>query len=194
MFNKESIQLAESQRSLGLFGSAISSSNSRWYTPQDEEDDLEPELDHLGLDAIGPKLGEDNHALGPGRAANDRLLETLMGKAAAKQHKASTAKPLHTAPKPLAPETKAKQNQAEADDDSDGSEGRAAMFKSKSSSKRGRGKEVDVPSKGDAPQAGSTNEGDDEGGKAGRGAKKRKAAGSSYLDEVLAQKGSRKRK
>ncbi|KAF2151389.1 hypothetical protein K461DRAFT_295444 [Myriangium duriaei CBS 260.36] len=203
IFNRANVVLARSQKVieswLGPPAADKSSGGNLWEQTEEDESDFKPEPEGLGVGAEAPNSNDIGIALKrKTTASTDRLLEQLIGKNAAKQHQAKNAvnrtSARHGATKPLKNNEAAKQPQP-IDDDSDESEGRAAMFKSKSSRKRGRaanaklsGESLDKP----ASQVVSDDDGDD-GGKSGQGPAKRRATASSYLDQVLAAKGSKKK-
>lgn len=185
---------------------------------QDDGEDLKSMLESAG---VGAARQYDEGLPDPAfqrkkLSSNDKLLEQLLGKKAAKAHKASRPAPAksmsqakHTAPKPLAP--RPKQEEAESEDDEGG---RSTVFQSrsgKSNKRQGAKKGPTAPGQSQMyeqieAEAGSTldeNRGvpdpvrklektstlDSE---PDERPKRRK--GGSYLDELLAEKARKKSK
>lgn len=119
-------------------------------------------------------------------ASNDALLEQIMGRKAAKGHKASKARPDDRSR--VGQETQAKGGRviATTQDSGDEEEGRAAMFKSKTSAKGKRRVQKAAESGEDARSDSEEEE--------RRGPKRKTTVGGSYLDQLLADKAHKKKK
>lgn len=158
---------------------------------------------------IGITVAHGHDALGSQRSLTglDKLFETMTGKRAAsarklKQGPESTNSSQHNAPKPLhGPRSNTKAGPAtDAGDDSDDSAGRAAMITNgaKPGRKRGRSGAAKSPNQNAAGCSSGEEVGGHESasGKDGRHPTKKRRAGvaGSYLDQVLAEKGSSRKK
>ncbi|TKX25583.1 hypothetical protein C1H76_2233 [Elsinoe australis] len=202
IFNKANVALARSQRLieswLGPEAGHASSGGNLWEEGEDDDNDFKPEPETLG---VGAKAPDSDVGFGLKRkqpsTSNDKLLEQLLGKKAAREHQAKMAaqrmskqqasskdSPVSKAAKPT-----------EIEDDSEEEEGRASAFRSKASRKRPLPRPP--PTENDAADESQS---EDEAGKATRGGKVKaapkasKARGGTYLDQILAEKASKKRK
>jgi hypothetical protein len=212
IFNRTNVALARSQRLIASWLPPKPQAEDQDTTKSlaDEDDDFRGDSE---IGGIGSMAQRDDSGLPEGAfkrrnpGANDKLLDSLLGKKAANAHrkaqalaKSEAAQPLG-APKPAVKETSKRPAQ---DSDSDDEGGRAAAFKSK----RPRPSKPQPKIADDAAEE-DTNApvaGDDAGVKTTEtspeppqatntasktGGKKRPA---SYLDELLGQKANKKNK
>lgn len=210
IFNRSNVALARSQRLI-----------QSWLPPKPEAEDqdstkalAEEEDDFRGdseIGGIGSAAQKDDSGLPDGvfkrrnPGANDKLLDSLLGKKAANAHrkaqalaKSTTAQPLGP-PKPAVKETPKRPAQ---DSDSDDEGGRAAAFKSKRprpSSKpqpkvSEQATEEDATANGEdtGKSAATSHEPAQPSNNAGKAAGRKRPA--SYLDELLGQKANKKNK
>ncbi|KAG8626478.1 hypothetical protein KVT40_005423 [Elsinoe batatas] len=196
IFNKANVALARSQRVIEswLGPAANGQAGGGLWDEGDNEEDFKAEPDTLG---VGAKAPEDDMGFGLRRkhpTSNEKLLEQIMGKKAAKEHQAKVAAQKASksqANAPAVPEKKQAVPVAVEEDSEE--EGRASRFTSKASRKRARAE--------DASRSGAASDGSE--GEAGeaerRGSGKarkqnRGAKGTSYLDQILAEKSKKKQK
>lgn len=209
IFNRTNVALARSQRLIQswLPPKPQAEDQDSTHPVADEDDDFRGDSE---IGGIGSAAQKDDSGLPEGAfkrrnpGANDKLLDSLLGKKAANAHrkaqalaKQATAQPTGP-PKPAVKEAPKRRAQDSDSDEDEG--GRAAAFKSK------RAKPSKPQPKSEEPSAeleadGSAAEGDikakatdkrqetNTGGKAG--GRKRPA---SYLDELLGQKANKKSK
>ena len=214
IFNRTNVALARSQRLIQSWlppkPQAEDQDSTNSPANQDDDDDFRGDSE---IGGIGSAAQKDDSGLPEGAfkrrnpGANDKLLDSLLGKKAANAHrkaqalaKSATAQP-QSVPKPLAKETSKRPAQ---DSDSDEEGGRAAAFKSKRSrpskpqpnvseeaeqdNKDARVADGEVEDKVtelslEPPQPAST---------ASKPSGKKRPA--SYLDELLGQKANKKSK
>ena len=141
IFNRTNVALARSQRLIQSWlppkPQAEDQDSTNSPANQDDDDDFRGDSE---IGGIGSAAQRDDSGLPEGAfkrrnpGANDKLLDSLLGKKAANAHrkaqalaKSATAQP-QTAPKPTVKETSKRPAQ---DSDSDDEGGRAAAFKSK---------------------------------------------------------------
>ena len=138
IFNRTNVALARSQRLIqSWLPPKPEAENQDTPANQDDDDDFRGDSE---IGGIGSTVQKDDSGLPEGAfkrrnpGANDKLLDSLLGKKAANAHrkaqalaKSATAQP-QAAPKPLVKETSKRPAQ---DSDSDDEGGRAAAFKSK---------------------------------------------------------------
>lgn len=137
IFNRTNVALARSQRLIQSWLPPKPEADQDSPANQDDEDDFRGDSE---IGGIGSAVQKDDSGLPEGAfkrrnpGANDKLLDSLLGKKAANAHrkaqalaKSATAQP-QAAPKPLVKETSKRPAQ---DSDSDDEGGRAAAFKSK---------------------------------------------------------------
>jgi hypothetical protein len=212
IFNRTNVALARSQRLIASWLPPKPESENQDLTtsPADGDDDFCGDSE---IGGIGSATQRDDSGLPEGAfkrrnpGANDKLLDSLLGKKAANAHrkaqalaKSAAAQPLG-APKPVVKETSKRLAQ---DSDSEDEGGRAAAFKSKRArpnKPQAKVSDGDMEENADAHVAG-----DDGVGKAietspelpqqtniasKTGGRKRPA---SYLDELLSQKANKKNK
>lgn len=214
IFNRTNVALARSQRLIQswLPPKAQAEDQDSTNSPADEDDDFRGDSE---IGGVGSAAQRDDSGLPEGAfkrrnpGANDKLLDSLLGKKAANAHRkaqalaksATTAQQPLGAPKPAAKETSKRPAQ---DSDSEDEGGRAAAFKSKRprpSKPQSKVSDNDTEEATNAPIA------ENDGGvkatetspeppqetntAAKTGGKKRPA---SYLDELLGQKANKKNK
>jgi len=214
IFNRTNVALARSQRLIQSWlppkPQAEDQNSTDSLANQDEDDDFRGDSE---IGGIGSAAQKDDSGLPEGAfkrrnpGANDKLLDSLLGKKAANAHrkaqalaKSATAQPL-SAPKPVAKETSKRPAQ---DSDSDDEGGRAAAFKSKRSkpskpqpkmSEEAAEDDADAHAADDeiaVNETGPSFEPPQEASTASKtGGRKRPA---SYLDELLGQKANKKNK
>jgi hypothetical protein len=211
IFNRTNVALARSQRLIqSWLPPKPEAENQDTPANQDDDDDFRGDSE---IGGIGSTVQKDDSGLPEGAfkrrnpGANDKLLDSLLGKKAANAHrkaqalaKSATAQP-QTAPKPVAKETSKRPAQ---DSDSDDEGGRAAAFKSKRprpSKPQPKVSEEPTDIDTDARQADEevkanatepSPEPNEETSTASKtGGRKRPA---SYLDELLGQKANKKNK
>ena len=210
IFNRTNVALARSQRLIQSWLPPKPEADQDSPANPDDEDDFRGDSE---IGGIGSAAQKDDSGLPEGAfkrrnpGANDKLLDSLLGKKAANAHrkaqalaKSATAQP-QTAAKPLVKETSKRPAQ---DSDSDNEGGRAAAFKSK----RPRPSKPQPKVVEEATENGTVERVADEEVKANvtgpspepsqeistaskTGGRKRPA---SYLDELLGQKANKKSK
>ncbi|KAI5239844.1 hypothetical protein E4T43_06475 [Aureobasidium subglaciale] len=194
IFNRANVALARSQRLVQSWLPTKSAEDAAHHKTHQEllNEDEElfkstPEL--LGLGATAPDTDQDPLLRKRPGANNDRLLEQLLGKKAARGHRA-TSKP-QPAQKPL-PSQPSNSDQLNADEDDEDDEGRATMVASNSALKR---KAVARPASRTAAttsqKASKTeplSEDDDE------DARPSKKRSGTYLDQLLAERASKQKR
>ncbi|KAF2735072.1 hypothetical protein EJ04DRAFT_492382 [Polyplosphaeria fusca] len=131
--NRLNVGLAKSQRLLASWMGPkddIEPQNEQAREIQDDDDLQEQSFgpDRSGVGFKIPKDGEDGTFARRTQAADNRLLEQLLGKKAAKSHKAIKQAPGESKKKPKFSYSSKVQRQEESDDED---EGRASAFKSK---------------------------------------------------------------
>ncbi|KAF2191106.1 hypothetical protein K469DRAFT_558170 [Zopfia rhizophila CBS 207.26] len=135
LVNRVNVALAKSQRLLAsMLGPKTEDELKTEKTKEErEKEDMEEDVqapECLGIGVLVPKNIEDGSFTRRAPTSNDRVLETLVGRKAAKAHIASKQAPKQNAQsqkvgcRPLAKRTKAEESEDEE-------EGRAAAFRSK---------------------------------------------------------------
>lgn len=140
----------------------------------------------LGLGATAPDADQDPLLKKRSGANYDRLLEQLLGKKAARGHRA-TSKPQPAQKTPVPQKTTANQTEADEDDDE---EGRATMVASFSALKR-KGPSHSSTNKTSAT---SQNQHKTELSSDDEDPRPSKKRSGTYLDQLLAEKASKKKK
>ncbi|KEQ70564.1 hypothetical protein M436DRAFT_14949, partial [Aureobasidium namibiae CBS 147.97] len=194
VFNRANVALANSQR---LVQSWLPTKTRQETQPQkthqellkEDEELFKPTPELLGLGATAPDAHQDPLLKQRHGANYDRLLEQLLGKKAARGHRA-TSKPQPGQKTPASQKSTLDQPAVDDDHDDD-DEGRAAMVASNSALKR-KG-----PSQSSARKSGTTSQKQDETEPLSdddddpRPSKKRSG---TYLDQLLAEKASKKKR
>ncbi|KAF4552315.1 Hypothetical protein D9617_10g072960 [Elsinoe fawcettii] len=196
ILNRANVSLARSQKVVeSWLGPAfgLQSEASLWDENEDDEEAFKAEPDTLG---VGAKAPDDDVGFGLKRrqpTTDDKLLEQIMGKKAAKEHRAKMAA------------QKASQSQAAvqasgggkgvklpvADVDSEEEQGRASAFRSKGSRKRMRTEESPIDA-GNADESSIEAKASQRSG-GGKASKEKSSKPLSYLDQILAEKSRKKR-
>ncbi|KAG9551875.1 hypothetical protein KCU77_g19262, partial [Aureobasidium melanogenum] len=193
IFNRANVALARSQR---LVQSWLPTKTSHETLPQktdqellkEDEELFKPTPELLGVGATAPDADQDSLLKKRSGANYDRLLEQLLGKKAARGHRA-TSKPQPAQKTPAPQKTTA--DQVGADEDDDEEEGRATMVASSSVKKRkgpahsSTNKTASTSEKQHTAEQSSDDDDDP------RPSKKRSG---TYLDQLLAEKASKKKK
>lgn len=207
ILSRINLQLARSQSILNSWLPQRQDGDDQRDGAIDNDEDFVTFGEKAGIEI--KSAGEDDSTLPTRRSATkDKLLEQLIGKKAANAkrkedaHKSMSAA-RHAAPKPVTNGTKdVKKRQEESEDEE---EGRAAMLKSRKGNSRKVGEQPreDVPIAHDEDNVSGDVQARAVDGQDGGGdrspmssvvpAGKRKGGGS-YLDELLAKKGNKKKK
>ncbi|KAG9677989.1 hypothetical protein KCU95_g16007, partial [Aureobasidium melanogenum] len=192
IFNRANVALARSQR---LVQSWLPTKTSHETLPQktdqkllkEDEELFKPTPELLGVGATAPDADQDSLLKKRSGANYDRLLEQLLGKKAARGHRA-TSKPQPAQKTPAPQKTTADQVGADEDDDE---EGRATMVASNSTKKRKGPPQSSTNKTASTSQnqhkAEQLSDDDDD----PRPSKKRSG---TYLDQLLAEKASKKKR
>ncbi|KAI4732913.1 hypothetical protein E4T50_16537 [Aureobasidium sp. EXF-12298] len=193
IFNRANVALAHSQR---LVQSWLPTKTSQDAQPEkthqellkEDEELFKPTPELLGLGASAPDPDQDPLLKQRHGANYDRLLEQLLGKKAARGHRA-TSKPQPGQKTPASQKTTS--DQPAVDDHDDDDEGRAAMVASNSALKRKGPSHTStrklVTTSQNKLEAESLSDDDDD----PRPSKKRSG---TYLDQLLAEKASKKKR
>lgn len=190
LVNRQAVSLARSQRVIQSWLPQRDPAEAAKANQQAADDsDFEPESEIAGVGSKR-KAEDDEGVLGGLKrkrvAANDRLLEQLLGKKgaqSARKGQEGSKGPAHTAAKPL---VATKKEAKTADDSDDEDEGRAASFTS-------RKRKAVPPPTADEPEADSPDQAklaSAPTASAPPPAKRLKS--NSYLDELLGQKAAKK--
>ncbi|KAI4722732.1 hypothetical protein E4T48_00957 [Aureobasidium sp. EXF-10727] len=192
IFNRANVALARSQH---LVQSWLPTKSGQETLPQkthqellkEDEELFKPTPELLGVGASAPDPDQDPLLKQRSGANYDRLLEQLLGKKAARGHRA-TSKPQPTQTKSTLQKTAS--NQVDADED-DIEEGRATMVASNSALKRKGPSRSSTRSTGTMSQDQKKAEPSSDDDEDTRPSKKRSG---TYLDQLLAEKASKKKK
>ncbi|PNS18548.1 hypothetical protein CAC42_5087 [Sphaceloma murrayae] len=193
VFNRVNVALARSQRIIQSWLGPQGDAGANLWDQDEDDEDFKPTPETLG---VGSKLPDVDLGIGGRRrplGTNDKLLEQLLGKKAAKEHlaktRASKTQEANAQQQPI--------NRLVRPDDDGGDseeEGRAGAFNSKKSRKRPF--DQTITEKND-PLDGDVNEGTGAGQNGGGSKRQYKASKekpTSYLDQLLAEKAAKKRK
>ncbi|KAI5202810.1 hypothetical protein E4T39_04489 [Aureobasidium subglaciale] len=193
IFNRANVALARSQRLVQSWLPTKSTEDAAHQKTHQEllKEDEElfkstPEL--LGLGATAPDTDQDPLLRKRPGANNDRLLEQLLGKKAARGHRA-TSKP-QPAQKPL-PSQPSASDQLNADEDDEDDEGRATMVASNSALKRKTAARTSSRTAATTSQKGSKTGPSSDDDEDARPSKRRSG---TYLDQLLAEKASKQKR
>ncbi|CAD0096076.1 unnamed protein product [Aureobasidium vineae] len=154
---------------------------------KEDEELFKPTPELLGVGASAPDTDQDPLLKQRSGANYDRLLEQLLGKKAARGHRA-TSKPQPTQTKPIS--QKNASNQVDADEDDD-EESRATMVASNSALKRKGPSRSTIRNTGTTSQDQKKTEPSSDDDADTRPSKKRSG---TYLDQLLAEKASKKKR
>ncbi|KAF2226576.1 hypothetical protein BDZ85DRAFT_256394 [Elsinoe ampelina] len=196
IFNKANVALARSQRVIEswLGPTTNGQAGGSLWEEGDDEEDFKAEPDTLG---VGAKAPEEDMGFGLRRkqpTSNDNLLEQIMGKKAAKEHQAKVAaqKASKSQANPSAVPDRKQAVPVAVEEDSE-EEGRASRFTSKASRKRARLEDALGDGAGSDGSEGEAEE-SQRGGSGKARKQSRGAKGTSYLDQILAEKSKKKQK
>ena len=213
MLNRVNVALARSQRLINSWLPQKPAEESE-ATVQDVDEDFKSQNDVGGMDSMAAYEYDgiaDGTLQRKKLSTNDKLLEQLLGKKAARAKKSNDAgkgmaSGKHVAPKPLTSRLKEQKIEVESEDEEEG--GRAAAFKSRKRLKTVKqqpvklgtdGEQVEGKSDEDVAEGGSVpglvkDEGSTPAMDSEPDERPTKRKATSYLDEVLAQKAKKSKK
>ncbi|ORY02947.1 hypothetical protein BCR34DRAFT_447855, partial [Clohesyomyces aquaticus] len=214
LFNRMSVGVAKGQRLLASWG-GLPAEEREPVNPDQERDELADEVqgpETIGVGGIIPKDIEDGSFTRRPLTSNDRLLEQLIGKKAAKEHRASKPAP-RDASNPQKFGRKPETSKREPSDDEE--EGRASAFRSKRTKTNRMPPPKTTIARDDGETAVGETESPQEGGSDSTATMKKTVTGpepgqpeeedatsarpvkpksGSYLDEILAERSKKKKK